>query len=118
MPELSILYFRKHCFGYLLESPHLGDSNKYPKHMFCEKIRIKMPFLISLGFFIPANSTLRKHAYSNILKISPPKTENFQIKNSDIFHISAQSRNKKNNVYLCKPQFYYIKVGFRGVKII
>ena len=24
-------------------------------------------------------------------KISPPKTENFQIKNSDIFHISAQN---------------------------
>ena len=72
-----------------------------------------------------------------------PKTENFQIKNSDIFHISAQnidcgysleppprggsneypqslflSRNKKNNVYPCKPQFYYIKVGFKGVKII
>ena len=67
------------------------------------------------------------------------KNENFQMKNSDIFHISAQnidcgyslepprwggsneylqsmilSRNKKNNVYSCKPQFYYIK----GVKII
>ena len=28
------------------------------------------------------------------------------------------SRNKKNNVYPCKPQFYYIKVRFRGVKII
>ena len=28
------------------------------------------------------------------------------------------SRNKKNNVYSCKPQFYYIKVGFKGVKII
>ena len=28
---------------------------------------------------------LRKHAYSNILKILPPKTEIFQIKNSDIF---------------------------------
>ena len=28
---------------------------------------------------------LRKHACSNILKISPPKTESFQIKNSDIF---------------------------------
>ena len=66
-----------------------------------------------------------------------------QIKNSDIFHISAQnmdcgyslepprrggsneyphsmflSRNKKNNIYPCKPQFYYIKVGFKGVKII
>ena len=35
--------------------------------------------------------TLRKHAYSNILKISPPKTENFRIKYSDIFHISAQN---------------------------
>ena len=28
------------------------------------------------------------------------------------------SRNKKNNVYPCKPQFYYIKVGFKGLKII
>ena len=79
---------------------------------------------------------LRKHAYSNTQKISPPKTENFQIKNSDIFPISAVnidcryslepprimevflSRNKKNNVYPCKPQFYYIKVGLKGVKII
>ena len=28
------------------------------------------------------------------------------------------SRNKKNNVYPCKPQLYYIKVGVKGVKII
>ena len=27
------------------------------------------------------------------------------------------SRNKNNNVYPSKPQFYYIKVGFKGVKI-
>ena len=27
------------------------------------------------------------------------------------------SRNKKK-LYPCKPQFYYIKVGFKGVKII
>ena len=51
---------------------------------------------------------------------------------SDNFHISAQnidcgyeavststtiyvlSRNNENNVYPCKPQFYYIKVGFKG----
>ena len=61
------------------------------------------------------------------------KNWKFSDKNSDIFHISAQnincssneypqsmflSRNKKNNVYPCKPQFYYIKVGFKGVKII
>ena len=76
-------------------------------------------------------------------KISLSKTEKIQIKTSDIFNISAQnidcgyslelprrggsneypqsmflSRNKKNNVYPCKPQFYYIKVGFKGVKII
>ena len=87
--------------------------------------------------------TLRKHAYSNILKLLPPKNEKFQIKNSDILHISAQnidcgyslepprrggskeypqslflSRNKKNNVYPCIPQFYHIKVGFKGVKTI
>ena len=28
------------------------------------------------------------------------------------------SRNKKNNVYPCKPQFYYLKVRLKGVKII
>ena len=86
---------------------------------------------------------LRFVTYSNIQKISPPKTEKFQIKNSDIFHISAQnidcgyslepprrggsnvypqsmflSRNKKNNVYPCKAQFYFIKVGFKGIKIL
>ena len=79
---------------------------------------------------------LRKHAYSNILKILQPEKEKIQIKNSDIFLISVQNidcryalsneypqsmflcRNKKNNVHPCKPQFYYIKVGFKGVKII
>ena len=34
---------------------------------------------------------LLKHAYSNILKILQPRKENFQIKNSDIFHIPAQN---------------------------
>ena len=24
----------------------------------------------------------------------------------------------QSNLYPCKPQFYYIKVGFKGVKII
>ena len=86
--------------------------------------------------------SLRKHAYSNILQILSPKNENFQIKNSDIFHVSAQNidcgyslepprRGGSNeypqsifrseirkNVYPCQPQFYNIKVGFKGVKII
>ena len=39
----------------------------------------------------PHNLKLRKHAYPNILKISPPKTGSFQTKNTDIFHISAQN---------------------------
>ena len=37
--------------------------------------------------FVPDYS-LRKHAYENF---TTKKNENFQIKNSDIFHISAQN---------------------------
>ena len=32
-----------------------------------------------------------KTPFSNILKILPPKNENFQMKNSGSFHISAQN---------------------------
>ena len=71
------------------------------------------------------------------------KKRKFSVKNSDIFVISAQnidcgylleppqwggsnrypqsmflSRNKKNNVNPSEPQFYYIKVGIKGVNII
>ena len=83
--------------------------------------------------------SLRKHANSNILKISPSITERFQIKILIFFHISAQnidcgyklepprrggsngkpqsmflSRNKKNNEYPYKPLFHNITVGFKG----
>ena len=76
-----------------------------------------------------------KFYHQNIKKI--------QIKILIFFHISAQnidcgyplepprrggsngypqsmfwSRNKKNNLYPCKPQFYFIKVGSKGVNII
>ena len=43
-------------------------------------------FFFFLLFFFFAHP-LRKHAYSNIKKISPPKTENFQVKNFDIFFL-------------------------------
>ena len=70
------------------------------------------------------------------------KNWKFSYENSDIFHISAQNidcgysleqpcwggsneypqsmfwAEIKDNVYFCKPQFYYIEVGFKGVKII
>ena len=78
-------------------------------------------------------NALRKHAYSNILRI--PKKENFQIRNSDIFHMSAQNidcwysleppcRGGSNeyhnlcvraeirkNVYPCKPRFFLYESG-------
>ena len=64
------------------------------------------------------------------------KNDNFQMKNCDIILIFVQNRSwvhvrtatdvsthdlcfsakiKKNNVYPCIPQFYYIKVGLNGV---
>ena len=69
--------------------------------------------------------SLRKHAYSNIKKISPPKSENFQVKNSDIFHISAQNIDCgyslephvfvmscwKANFRFARPKLY-LKLGF------
>ena len=76
-------------------------------------------------------SSLRKQAYSNILLIKPPKNWKKSDKNIDIFHISAQNigcgyslepprrvEKRNKNLYPCKPQFYYIKVGFKGVNII
>ena len=80
-----------------------------------------------------------ENAYSNILKILPPKNEDFQIKKSYILHISAQNIDcgyslepprrggskeypqsmywaeiRKHDVYSCKSQFYHTKVGFKG----
>ena len=50
-----------------------------------------MLFVLYRSYGCCLQDSLRKHAYSNILKILPPKNENFQIKHSDIFHISAQN---------------------------
>ena len=82
--------------------------------------------------------TLRKHAYSNILKFLPPKNEKRSDKNSKIFHISAESnidcgyslepprrvptiyvfeQKLKKNVYPYKPKFYCIKVGLKGGEV-
>ena len=135
------------CCGCSLEAPRRGASNEYPLHMFSWRNKKKYfsgySFYLELRFRFRVFHLLWKHTYSNILKISPPKTESFQRKILIFFHISTQnidcgyslepprrggsngypqsmflSRNKKNNVYPCKPQFYYIKVGFKGVKTI
>ena len=86
---------------------------------------------------------ITKTRLSKYLENFTSKYWKFSETNSDIFHISVQNidcgcslepprrggsneypqsmflnRNKKNNVYPSKPQFYYIKVGFKGVNII
>ena len=113
--------------------------------MYYDSVLVEESLILSMECnFTTFYLALRKHAYSNILKILPPKkTENFQIRNSDTFHILLKntdcgyslepprrggsneypqsmflSRNKKINVYPCKPQFYYKRVGFKGIKII
>ena len=88
------------------------------------------------------NLCITKTRLFKYIENSTSKNGKFSDENSDIFHISAQnidcgyslelprrggsnqypqsmylSRNKKNNVYPCKPQFYYIKVGFKGATI-
>ena len=45
---------------------------------------------VSVSVFVCVIS-LWKHAYLDILKILPPKNKIFQIKNSNILHISAQN---------------------------
>ena len=103
---------------------------------------------VSRGNFQDRYISARARHYENTpiqiyWKFYHQKTESFQIKILKFFHISPQNidcgyslepprrggsdeypqsmfliRNKKNNVYPCKPQFYYIKVGFKGLKII
>ena len=90
-----------------------------------------------------ASCTLWKHAYSKILKISPPKNENFRIKKSYMFLISAQNIDCRYSLEQPRwgapneypqsmfwaeirkimytplyPSFYYIKMGFKVVKIL
>ena len=102
------------------------------------KHKLKPPFDMHMLLII---TKTRVFKYTE--NFTTKKNENFQIKKFYILHISDQniecgyslepprrggsneypqsmflSRIKKNNVYPCKPQFYYIKLGFKGVKIV
>ena len=106
-----------------------------------------LPLKVYLHLYYPRAAAKRRDITKTLLfkYIVNFNTKNwkFSDKKSDIFHISVQnidcgyslepprrggsneypqsmflSRNKKNNVYPCKPQFYYIKVEFKRVKII
>ena len=68
----------------------LAELQKYKLKLKCSGL-----ILVYTGYVLPSmpvQISLRKHAYSNIWKIPPQKNWNFSdIKNSDIFHISAQN---------------------------
>ena len=79
----------------------------------------------------PFETTLRKHAYSNILKILQRKKENILTKKkSDIFQISVQNIDCGHSLEPPRAEirkimytpvnpsfFFYIKVGFKGGQI-
>ena len=120
------------CIDYFLITARIPGTSSYCVHslLHCNYYYYYYMFIYLLCFiifiyfyFFTFFLSLWKHGYSNILKILSSKNEIFQVKNSNIFHnyfcsIYVLSRNKKNNVYPCKHQFYYIKEGFKVVKII
>ena len=68
----------KHSISYFIKVPSLryADSENVFGHMLIAMTQI---------------SITKKKTYSNIVKILSPKNGNFQIKNSDIIHISVQN---------------------------
>ena len=62
-----------------------NEASNQSEHL-CRLIRF---FIIPMGNL--CIQALQKHAYSNILKISPPKTKSFQMKILIFFQVSAQN---------------------------
>ena len=63
-----------------------------------------------------AKKKKKKKKKSDFLKNIESTVERTLTKRAPIIYVIWQ--NKKNNVYPFKPQFYYIKVGLKGVKFI
>ena len=79
---VCVFFISKGCFRFLFMFQRTVET---------EVVLQSSNFEASKLFKIEPFSTLRKHAYSNILNILPPQNEYFQMKNSDNFHISAQN---------------------------
>ena len=120
----------------------LGSQTKY--HVSSDNLNlIPMQTTQFRSLVKKCTNPLKKTRLFKYIENFTTKNRKFSDKNSDIFQFFAQnidcgyslepprrggsneypqsmflSRNKKNNVYPCKPQFYYIKVGFKGVEII
>ena len=118
-------FFVKFHFSEIALWTYGSNVRKLPLNM-CTRRRLKSSCVVRIKTLCILG--LRKHVYSNILKILPPKNENFSAQNKDCGYSLEPprqggskeylqsmflSRNKKNNVYPCKPQFYYIKVEFK-----
>ena len=131
----TFLYSVESCNWYIVTAPFLSCFYSWPwEATFADcMLMVLVPFDITKTrlFKYIDNFTSKNWKISDKIKIS------------DIFQIFAQnidcgysleppwrggsneypqsmflSRNKENNIYPCKPQFYFIKVGFKGVKII
>ena len=99
--------------------PYLTDFS--PQLMACMDVTVIFHFPMNTcgyslevpqrGALMKTHNTLRKNAYSNIMKILPPKNENLQIENSDIFHVSPQ--NIDCGYLLEPPRVKIIQACFR-----
>ena len=97
-------------FDYYLWNPwNLTKTSpfKYTEHFTTNKMKI---FGSKFRFFFHISAQNIDCGYS----LEPPQRGG----SNEYSHSMFLRRNKKNNVYPCKPHVYYIKVGFKGVKII
>ena len=99
---------RKHAYSNILNILHSKKENFLNKKIwyffsyFCSKHRL----------WVLVRTASAKHRLWVLLRTASARR--FEREPT----IYVLSRNKKNNVYPCKPQFYYIKVGFEGGQYI
>ena len=132
---------------YQFIKPFLDKNVSFEEYGAFKQSWIRSCIVSAPPYFAPTSLPLPKQAYSKYTENFTTKKKQKNSKKSDkssgIFHISAQnidcgyalepprrggsngypqstflSRNKKNNVYPCKPKFYYIKWGLRGQRYI
>ena len=103
----------EHCQTYVKQIPMGKKHNHYEN----TPIQIYWKFYNQKGTFSDKNILIFFHISAQNIdcrySLEPPRQGGANEYPQSMF----LNRNKKNNVYPCKPQFYYIKVGFKGVKI-
>ena len=139
--QISVLYSQILNMDISLDGAHFYNTLIYVQLHWTDSLSLSLSLSL---LYVDAVALYEFHYENTPIQIhwnfNTKKWHFFQIQNSDIFHISAQNidcgyslepprrggsneypqsmlfnRNKKNNVYPCKPQFYHIKVGFKGV---